>query len=58
MKYKKIHIPNTYGTYVQIKFDEEGVVYDLFDQNDELIQSCGYDFYEDLNLEKTESNEK
>jgi hypothetical protein len=53
--YKKIHIPNTYGTYVQIKFDDEGVIYDLFDRNDELIQACGYDFYDDLGLEKTKN---
>ena len=31
MIYKKIQVPNTYGTYIQIKFDDEGVVYDIFD---------------------------
>lgn len=52
MTYKKIHIPNTDGTYVQIKFDDEGVVYDIFDKNDEIIEECGYDFYDELGLEK------
>ena len=54
MIYKKIHVPNTYGTNVQIKFDDEGVVYDIFDKDDELIQECGYDFYHNLGLGKTQ----
>lgn len=52
LTYKKIHIPNTDGTYVQIKFDDEGVVYDIFDKDDEIIQECGYDFYHELGLGK------
>lgn len=55
MIYKKIHVPNTYGTYIQIKFDDEGVVYDIFDKDDEIIQECGYDFYHELGLEKTQT---
>ena len=55
MIYKKIHVPNTYGTYIQIKFDDEGVVYDIFDKDDEVIQECGYDFYHELGLEKTKT---
>ena len=54
MIYKKIHVPNTYGTYIQIKFDDEGVVYDIFDKDDEIIQECGYDFYHELGLGKTQ----
>ena len=52
MMYKKIHVPNTNGTYIQIKFDDEGVVYDIFDKDDEIIEECGYDFYHELGLEK------
>lgn len=47
-KYKYIYLPN--GDYIQIKFDEEGIVYDRFNENDEHQESYGYSLYEDINF--------
>jgi len=49
--YKYIYLPN--GDYLQIKFDEEGIVYDRFNEDDEHKESYGYDFYEDVNLSRS-----
>lgn len=48
--YKKIVLPNNIkaGDIVQIKFDDEGVVYDLFSNDEEHIESFGYDFYTEI----------
>ena len=50
MMYKNIVLPNDLpaGAVVQIKFDSEGIVYDLFDNQGELIEEYGYDFYSDI----------
>tara|TARA_R110000751_G_scaffold134372_1_gene236784 strand:+ start:1087 stop:1275 length:189 start_codon:yes stop_codon:yes gene_type:complete len=49
--YKNIVLPNNIkaGDIVQIKFDDEGVVYDLFSNDmEEHIESFGYDFYTEI----------
>ena len=46
--YKYIYLPS--GDYLQIKFDEEGIVYDRFNEDDEHQESYGYDLYEDVKL--------
>lgn len=46
--YKYIYLPN--GDYIQIKFDEDGIVYDRFNEDDEHQESYGYDLYEDVKL--------
>ena len=53
-----ITLPN--GDYIQIKYDDEGVVYDRFNSKDEHLESYGYDLYTDIssiqnNVEKPES---
>tara|TARA_R100001244_G_scaffold25149_2_gene25758 strand:+ start:567 stop:731 length:165 start_codon:yes stop_codon:yes gene_type:complete len=50
-EYKYIYLPN--GNFIQIKFEEWGIVYDSFNKHNEHIKSCGYDLYEELNLTKT-----
>ena len=45
IEYKVINF--TDGSYLQIKFEYEGIAYDMFDSNDEIIESFGYDFYEE-----------
>jgi hypothetical protein len=37
------------GDVVQIKFENEGIAYDLFDKNNEHIETFGYDFYHEIN---------
>ena len=44
--YRYIYLPS--GDYLQIKFDEEGIVYDRFNEDDEHQESYGYDFYNDI----------
>ena len=44
--YRYIYLPS--GDYIQIKFDDEGVVYDRFDEDDEHQESYGYDFYSEI----------
>ena len=49
--YRNIVLPNDVkaGDVLQIKFDTEGVVYDLFDNSmEELKEEYGYDFYSDI----------
>ena len=41
--YRYIYLPS--GDYIQIKFDDEGIVYDRFNSKDEHQESYGYDFY-------------
>jgi hypothetical protein len=43
LDYKYIYLPS--GDYLQIKFDEKGIVYDRFNEDDEHQESYGYDFY-------------
>ena len=50
-EYRYIHLPN--GNVLSIKFDEEGIVYDLYNNKEEHIESYGYDLYEEINLTKT-----
>jgi len=49
--YRYIYLPS--GDYIQIKFDEEGIVYDRFNENDEHQESYGYSLYEDINKHLT-----
>lgn len=49
--YRNIVLPNDVkaGDVLQIKFDTEGVVYDLFDNSmEELKEEYGYNFYSDI----------
>jgi len=48
--YRNIVLPNDVkaGDVLQIKFDTEGVVYDLFSNDEEHIESFGYDFYTEI----------
>ena len=46
--YRYIYFPS--GDYLQIKFDEEGIVYDRFNEDDEHQESYGYDSYKDVKL--------
>lgn len=41
--YRIINLSN--GDYVQVKYDVEGIVYDMFDKNDEHLESLGFDLY-------------
>jgi len=57
--YKYIYLPS--GDYIQIKFDDEGVVYDRFNKDDDHQESYGYDFYYEIpNLQniKPKQNER
>ena len=62
--YRNIVLPNDVkaGDVLQIKFDTEGVVYDLFDNSmEELKEEYGYNFYSDieaLNQNKDDENNK
>ena len=38
--------------YIQIKFDLEGIVFDLYNNQDELIKELGYTFYYEINTLK------
>ena len=49
--YRNIVLPNDVkaSDVLQIKFDTEGVVYDLFDNSmEELKEEYGYNFYSDI----------
>ena len=49
--YRNIVLPNDVkaGDVLQIKFDTEGVVYDLFDNSmEELKEEYGNDFYNEI----------
>lgn len=47
---RQITLPN--GNYLLITFEREGVVYDLYDKDDNLLKEYGFDLYtEDLGLE-------
>jgi len=41
--YRIINLSN--GDYIQVKYDVEGIVYDMFDKNDEHLESLGFDLY-------------
>jgi hypothetical protein len=43
---RRLDLPD--GGYVIITFTDEGIVYDLYDHNDELVTEYGYDFYFDV----------
>jgi len=49
-EYRYIYLPS--GDYIQIKFDEEGIAYDRFNEDDEHQESYGYDFYNDIKTNK------
>lgn len=49
-EYRYIHLPN--GNVLVIKFDEDGIVYDLYNNKEEHLESFGYDLYEEINLTK------
>jgi len=50
-EYRYIQLSN--GDYIQIKFDDEGIVYDRYNEYDEHKESYGYDLYEEIKLTKT-----
>jgi len=46
-RYRYISLPD--GNSLQIKFEQDGIVYDLIDSNGELLEEKGYDlYYEDV----------
>ena len=46
-RYRYISLPD--GNSLQIKFEQDGIVYDLIDSNGELLEEMGYDlYYEDV----------
>ena len=45
-EYKHIDLGD--GRTLQIKFDHEGIVYDIFDQDGEVVEELGYDFYNEV----------
>ena len=48
---KELWFPTPDGRYhFKVTFTMEGIVYDLYDENDEIVQAFGYDFYHELNL--------
>jgi len=47
-KHRCIHLPD--GGYIQIKYGEEGVIFDRYDEYDEHQECYGYDMYEEINL--------
>jgi hypothetical protein len=36
------------GNYIYIKFDIDGIVYDMYDKNNNHIESIGFDLYEEI----------
>ena len=44
--YRIINLEN--GEYIHIKYDLEGVFYDRFDNNNEHIESYGFDLYTEI----------
>ena len=58
--YRTIVLPNDIkaGDVVQIKFDTEGVVYDLFDNSmEEYKEQLGYDLYKEIEALKQNKDE-
>lgn len=58
-QYKQLVLPNDVkaGDVVQIKYDAEGIVYDLFDNSmEECKEEFGYDLYEDTTIPKFYAN--
>tara|TARA_R100000951_G_scaffold113670_1_gene116148 strand:+ start:2389 stop:2748 length:360 start_codon:yes stop_codon:yes gene_type:complete len=58
-QYKQLVLPNDVkaGDVVQIKYDTEGIVYDLFDNSmEECKEEFGYDLYEDTTIPKFYAN--
>jgi len=58
--YRNIVLPNDVkaGDVLQIKFDTEGVVYDLFDNSmEELKEEYAYNFYSDIEALKQNKDE-
>ena len=51
MKYLDLKINEE--LYLQIKFEQEGIVYDLYNKQDQLIKELGYTFYYEI---KTSNN--
>jgi len=45
-EYKYIYLSN--GDYIQIKFDEKGIVYDRFNKDDEHQECYGWDWYDEV----------
>jgi hypothetical protein len=44
-RYREISLPD--GNKLQIKFEEEGIVYDIIDKQGEVIEELGYDLYQE-----------
>jgi len=42
---RQLNLPN--GEYILVTFTNEGVVYDRYNQKDELQEAYGYDYYAD-----------
>ena len=45
---RKIYIPS--GDYIKLTFNDDGIMYDLYNIDDELIDAYGHESYEDLHL--------
>jgi hypothetical protein len=44
-QYREISLPD--GNKLQIKFEGEGIVYDIIDKQGEVIEELGYDIYQE-----------
>jgi hypothetical protein len=44
-QYREIPLPD--GNILQIKFEAEGIVYDIIDDQGELVEEKGYDLYQE-----------
>jgi hypothetical protein len=42
---RQLNLPN--GEYILVTFTNEGVVYDRYNQKDEIQEEYGYDYYAD-----------
>lgn len=48
---KELWFPTPDGKYqFKVTFTMEGIIYDLYDEDYEIVQEFGYDFYHELNL--------
>jgi hypothetical protein len=44
-QYREVSLPD--GNKLQIKFEQEGIVYDIIDNQGEVIEELGYDLYQE-----------
>lgn len=48
---KELWFPTDDGRYqFKVTYTMEGIVYDLYDEDYQIVQEFGYDYYHELNL--------